>query len=116
MAKVMRELVKQMTSALKEGKEKGDAVKEGLENALKGGHLSIHEWNLGELFRECYGAEAFDTLKHESGASLRGAGIHEAAAEVEPQQWTRPSREREERDIYDKPKQRWTETLPEVKP
>ena len=56
------------------------------------------------------------TLKHESGASLRGAGIHEAAAEVEPQQWTRPSREREERDIYDKPKQRWTETLPEVKP
>lgn len=56
------------------------------------------------------------TLKHESGASLRGAGIHEAAAEVKPQQWTRPSREREERALYDQPKQRWTETLPTVKP
>lgn len=56
------------------------------------------------------------TLKHESGASLRGTGIHEAAAEVAPQQWTRPSRERETRDIYDQPKQRWTETLDEIEP
>jgi hypothetical protein len=83
MAKVMRELVKQMTSALKEGKEKGDAVKEGLENALKGGHLSIHEWNLGELFRECYGAEAFDTLKHESAEEIgRFLKLQEAAGGV----------------------------------
>lgn len=56
------------------------------------------------------------TLKRESGASMRGAGIHEAAADVAQQQWTRPSREREERAIYDEPKQRWTETLPVVKP
>lgn len=54
------------------------------------------------------------TLRHESGASLRGAGIHEAAAEVDPQQWTRPSREREERAIYDQPKLRWDDELDEV--
>ena len=52
------------------------------------------------------------TLKHESGASLRGAGIHEPAAEVQLQQWTRPSRQREVRDIYEQPKVRWTEQLP----
>lgn len=56
------------------------------------------------------------TLKRESGASMRGAGIHEAAAEVATGQWTRPNRERDERAIYDEPKQRWTETLPVVKP
>lgn len=56
------------------------------------------------------------TLKHESGASLRGAGVHEPAAEVKPQQWSRPSRSRDERSIYDEPKQRWTEMLTEVKP
>lgn len=54
------------------------------------------------------------TLKHESGASLRGAGIHEAAADVAQQQWTRPSRERAEREIYETPKQRWSEDLPEL--
>lgn len=56
------------------------------------------------------------TLKHESGASLRGAGVHEPAADVEPQQWTRPSRAREEKAIYDEPKKRWTEKLDPVKP
>lgn len=56
------------------------------------------------------------TLTRESGASLRGAGIHEPAAEVEPQQWDRPSRGRAERAIYDEPKRRWTEHLDEVKP
>jgi hypothetical protein len=56
------------------------------------------------------------TLKRESGASLRGAGIHEAAAEVSPQQWTRPSRRRDEKAIYDEPKQRWSEDLDEVPP
>lgn len=54
------------------------------------------------------------TLKHESGASLRGAGIHEASKEVPPQQWTRPSREREQRAIYDQPKLRWDEDLDEI--
>lgn len=54
------------------------------------------------------------TLKRESGASLRGAGIHEPTAEVTPQQWDRPSRGREEKDIYDQPKWRWTEHLAEV--
>lgn len=56
------------------------------------------------------------TLQHESGASLRGAGIHEAAADVAPQQWTRPSRKRAERDIYERPKQRWTEQLELIEP
>ncbi len=51
------------------------------------------------------------TLKHESGASLRGAGIHGPAADVAQQQWTRPGRERAVREIYEVPKQRWTEQL-----
>lgn len=54
------------------------------------------------------------TLKRESGASMRGAGMKEPAAEVAQQQWTRPSRKREERQIYVEPKVRWTEELPEV--
>lgn len=54
------------------------------------------------------------TLKNESGASLRGAGIREASAEVKPQQWTREARPREERDIYEQAKLRWDEDLPAV--
>ena len=54
------------------------------------------------------------TLKHESGALLRGAGIHEAAAEVKGEQWTRPSRGRKSKPLYERPKQRWTETLTAV--
>lgn len=54
------------------------------------------------------------TLKHESGATMRGAGLHEAAAEVEGAQWDRPSRRRKPRAVADKPKRRWTEALPEV--
>lgn len=54
------------------------------------------------------------TLSKESGASIRGAGLKEPAAEVQQQQWTRPSRKRTERAIYEEPKVRWTETLPEI--
>ena len=54
------------------------------------------------------------TLKHESGATMRGAGVHEAAAEIDGQQWDRPSRPRDEKDVYDQPKLRWTETLTEI--
>lgn len=52
------------------------------------------------------------TLKRESGDSMRGAGMKEPAAEVAQQQWTRPSRKRDERQIYEEPKVRWTEELP----
>lgn len=54
------------------------------------------------------------TLKHESGATMRGAGVHEAAAEIAGAQWDRPSRRRKQRDVADRPKRRWTEELPEV--
>lgn len=54
------------------------------------------------------------TLKHESGSSLRGAGIHEAAADVQRQQWSRPSRVRDKREIYETLKQRWDEDLDEI--
>lgn len=54
------------------------------------------------------------TLKRESGDSMRGAGMKQPAAEVQRQQWTRPSRKRAERDIYEEPKVRWTEELPLV--
>ncbi len=52
------------------------------------------------------------TLKRESGASMHGAGLREPSAEVAQQQWTRPSRKRNEREIYEEPKVRWTEQLP----
>lgn len=54
------------------------------------------------------------TLKRESGDSMRGAGMKQPAAEVAQQQWTRPSRKRVERQIYEEPKVRWTEELPLV--
>lgn len=52
------------------------------------------------------------TLKRESGESMRGAGMKAPTAEVAQQQWTRPSRKRAERQIYEEPKVRWTEELP----
>jgi len=55
------------------------------------------------------------TLRRESGATLRGAGIHEHASEIDGQQWTRPSRPRDEKSVYDEPKLRWSEALPEIK-
>lgn len=54
------------------------------------------------------------TLSKESGASMRGAGLKEPAADVKQEQWTRPSREREERAIYEEPKVRWTEIVPPI--
>lgn len=56
------------------------------------------------------------TLGAESGATIRGAGVREPAAIVPPQQWTRPSRPREEREIYEQLKLRWSEDLKPVKP
>lgn len=54
------------------------------------------------------------TLQRESGASLRGAGLTRPAANVRPQQWDRPKRARRKRNIYDEPKYRWDDELPEV--
>ncbi len=54
------------------------------------------------------------TLQAESGASMRGAGHAAPAAEVKGGQWDRDSRRRQERPIYDSPKNRWDETLAEV--
>lgn len=53
------------------------------------------------------------TLKRESGASMRGAGLGEAVAETgDPgRQWDRPSRPRKRRAIYEERKLRWTEQL-----
>lgn len=61
------------------------------------------------------------TLQREGGASLRGAGVKQPAAAIpgrrgrrNGRQWNCKSRPREQRDIYDEPKFRWDETLPEV--
>jgi hypothetical protein len=56
------------------------------------------------------------TLQRESGATMRAVGHKGPAAAVKPQQWDRPRRRREEREIYDEPKFRWTEALAEVTP
>lgn len=54
------------------------------------------------------------TLSKESGASMRGAGLKEPAATVAQAQWNRVARPRDERSLYEEPKIRWTETLPEL--
>lgn len=56
------------------------------------------------------------TLANESGASMRGAGVKEPAAEIDGAQWDRAARPRATKEIHNKPKRRWTETLPEVRP
>jgi hypothetical protein len=53
-------------------------------------------------------------LAKESGASMRGVGAEPAVVVEGNRQWDTPSRPREERDIYEEPKVRWTETLPEI--
>lgn len=81
MARLMKELVKTMTSSIKESK--GQDAKTGLENALKERHISVNEWNIGELFRECFGTDVFDSLRDSSaeevGQFLR---VQEAAGGV----------------------------------
>lgn len=55
------------------------------------------------------------TLQSESGDSMRGAGHKKPSAEIAGgRQWDCPSRPREHREIYEEPKFRWDETLPEV--
>jgi hypothetical protein len=55
------------------------------------------------------------TLKRESGATMRGAGIHEGAADVRGgRQWDTPKRRRRRKAIYAEPKVRWTEKIPEI--
>lgn len=51
------------------------------------------------------------TLKRESGASLRGAGLKAPVRNVKCEQWDRDARPREQREIYEEPKVRWTEEL-----
>lgn len=63
---------------------------------------------LGQAFADSAHAD----LKRESGASLRGAGLKQPAAEVAQQQWDRANRPRAKRKIYEEPKVRWDEILP----
>lgn len=80
MAKLMKELAKQMTASLKEG---NTDARVGLENALKERHITVGEWNLGDLFRECFGTEAFDALRYESAHEVgRFLKMQEAAGGV----------------------------------
>lgn len=52
------------------------------------------------------------TLKRESGASMRGAGLTETSETGVPgKQWDVPSRPRKRRTIYEEQKIRWTEQL-----
>lgn len=53
------------------------------------------------------------TLKKEGGETMRAVGFCNGdAVDVAQAQWSRPSRKRAERAIYEEPKQRWTEQLP----
>ena len=54
------------------------------------------------------------TLTKETGASLRGAGLKESAAEIEGAQWDREERPRDHKAIHDEPKFRWSENLSEI--
>lgn len=80
MAQLMKELVKTMTSSIREGNRNAQT---GLENALKEKQISIHEWNIGQVFRECFGAEAFDTLRDSDVSEIaRFLRLQEAAGAV----------------------------------
>jgi hypothetical protein len=46
------------------------------------------------------------TLEEESGASLRAVGA-EVVGQVEPKEWSVPSRPRESQAVYGKPKVKW---------
>jgi hypothetical protein len=77
---LMKELVKAITSSLKEGNQ--NAVI-GLENALKEKQISVNEWNIGHAFRECFGEEAFTTLRNSDvSETARFFRIQEAAGGV----------------------------------
>lgn len=86
---LMKELVRQMTASLKEGEAgldpatgKPKAVV-GLTNALKESQISVNEWNIGHLFQECFGQEAFSTLRDSDVSEVaRFFRLQEAAGGV----------------------------------
>lgn len=80
MAKLMKELARTMQASLKEGSPN---AKLGLEDALRKREISVSDWDLGELFRECFGSEAFDALRHESAHEVgKFLKVQEAAGGV----------------------------------
>jgi len=55
------------------------------------------------------------TLDRESGATMRAVGFRDDdAVRVKPGQANRPSRPRDHQDVYDEPKLRWDDILPEI--
>lgn len=77
---LMKELVKAVTSSLKEG---NDNAVVGLQNALKERQIGVNEWNVGQVFRECFGEEAFYTLRDSDASEIaKFFRVQEAAGGV----------------------------------
>jgi len=83
---LMKELVKAVTTSIKEGQraDNGEYTAVlGLQNALKEKQISVWDWNIGHAFRECFGEEAFNTLRHADASEVsRFFRVQEAAGGV----------------------------------
>ncbi len=82
---LMKELVKAMTSSVKESLEAGKrpadcAAAKGLTDALKKGEISVHEWNIGHVGQELFGYDTWQSLRYESAHDI--AKFFEAAGGV----------------------------------
>lgn len=64
---LMKELARTMQAGIKEGT---DNARVGLANALKEQQIKVEEWNIGELFRECFGDAAFSALRSGSAEDV----------------------------------------------
>jgi len=83
---LMKELVKAVTTSIKENQrtEGGQyTAVVGLTDALKKKEISVHEWNIGHVFRECFGEEAFTALRDSDASEVaRFWRVQEAAGGV----------------------------------
>lgn len=73
MAKLMKELARTMQASVKEGRNPTTGeynAETGLKNALKEGQLGVHEWDIGHVFRECFGDDTFAALRHGSAEDI----------------------------------------------
>lgn len=83
---LMKELVKSVTCSIRENQrtEAGSfAAVAGLTDALKKKEIRVEEWNIGHVFRECFGEEAFASLRDSDASDVaRFFRLQEAAGGV----------------------------------
>jgi hypothetical protein len=69
----MKELAYAMQASIKEGRnpDTGEYNAEvGMRNSLRERHISVHEWDIGKLFRECFGENTYGVLRSGSAEDI----------------------------------------------